>query len=90
MKITIWEHLRFCSLCCMTSRQERLRFRAMECYVAAQNAKDRQARKASLELMSGWRELADYNEGLEKFRSAIKEDQLTYVLGEHSDHQRKR
>jgi hypothetical protein len=49
----------------MTTRQERFRTKAIDCYVAAQKAKDRQAKKTYLELMSGWRELARYVEEIE-------------------------
>ena len=37
----------------------------MECYVAAQKAKDPQAKQTFLELMRGWRELADQIERFE-------------------------
>jgi hypothetical protein len=49
----------------MTTRPERFRVRAMEFHIAAQKAKDPETRKAYLELMRGWRELADEIERFE-------------------------
>ena len=49
----------------MTTRPERFRVRAMECVIAAQKAKDPEIREAYLELMRGWRELADEIEHFE-------------------------
>jgi hypothetical protein len=43
----------------MTSRPERFRVKALECYVAAQKAKDPDAKEIYLGLICGWRELAD-------------------------------
>src|SRR5262249_52177340 len=49
----------------MTTRAERFRVKAVECYVAAQKAKDPETRDAYLELMRHWRELADEIERFE-------------------------
>jgi hypothetical protein len=49
----------------MTSRPERFRANALECYVAAQKAKDPEAKEIYLELMCGWRELANRIEHFE-------------------------
>jgi hypothetical protein len=48
------------------TRAELFRACASECCAAAQNARDQNIRRAYLELMHGWRELADQ---LESFRS---------------------
>jgi hypothetical protein len=45
----------------MTTRPERFRVKALECYVAAQKAKD----PDYLELMRNWRDLADEIERFE-------------------------
>jgi hypothetical protein len=42
----------------MTTRPERFRVKALECYVTAQKAKDPETRDAYLELMRNWRDLA--------------------------------
>ena len=81
----------FLRLFCMTKRQERFRAKAMECYVAAQKAKDRQARNTFLELTSGWRELAGYVEGIENQHNSIKNDQVASAPDQRKmDHQRQR
>lgn len=49
----------------MTTRPERFRVRAMECHVAAQKAREPDTKEAFLELMRGWRELADEIERFE-------------------------
>jgi hypothetical protein len=49
----------------MTTRPERFRVKAMECYAAAQKADDPRTREAYLELMRNWRELADEIERFE-------------------------
>jgi hypothetical protein len=49
----------------MTMRPERFRVKALECYVAAQKAKDPETRDAYLELMRNWRDLADEIERFE-------------------------
>jgi hypothetical protein len=49
----------------MTTRPERFRVNAIECYVAAQKAKDPEIKEIYLELMSTWRELADRVERIE-------------------------
>jgi hypothetical protein len=51
----------------MTTRPERFRVKALECYVAAQKEKDPKTREAYLELMRNWRELA---EEIERFEHA--------------------
>ena len=50
----------------MTTRPELFRLRAMECEVAARNAKDPELKKAYLELMGGWRDLADQIDNFEQ------------------------
>lgn len=50
----------------MTTRPERFRVRAMECHVAAQKAREPDTKEAFLELMRGWRELADEIEQFER------------------------
>ncbi len=55
------------SLVLMTTRPERFRVKALECYAAAQKAKDPQTREAYLELMRSWHELA---EEIERFEHA--------------------
>jgi hypothetical protein len=54
-----------CSLASMTTRPERFRVKAMECSFAAQGAKDLKTKQTYLELMRGWRELADEIERFE-------------------------
>ena len=54
-----WNRLNSGSLFFVTTPPERFRVRAMECYVKAQKARDSQAKDNFLELMRGWRELAD-------------------------------
>ena len=49
----------------MTTRPERFRVRAMECHIAAQKAREPDTKEAYLELMRGWRELADEIEHFE-------------------------
>lgn len=49
----------------MTTRPERFRVRAMECHIAAQKAREPDTKEAFLELMRGWRELADEIERFE-------------------------
>ena len=49
----------------MTTRPERFRVKALECYVAAQKAKDPKTRDAYLELTRNWRDLADEIERFE-------------------------
>jgi hypothetical protein len=49
----------------MTTRPERFRVKALECYVAAQKETDPNTREAYLELMRNWRELADEIERFE-------------------------
>jgi hypothetical protein len=49
----------------MTTRPERFRVKALECYAAAQNAKDPATKEAYLELMRNWRDLADEIEHFE-------------------------
>jgi hypothetical protein len=49
----------------MTTRPERFRVRAMECHIAAQKAREPETKEAYLELMRGWRELADEIEQFE-------------------------
>jgi hypothetical protein len=51
----------------MTTRPERFRVKALECYVAAQKEKDPETRDAYLELMRNWRDLA---EEIERFEHA--------------------
>jgi hypothetical protein len=49
----------------MTSRPERFRANALECYVAAQKSNDPDAKESYLALMRGWRELASQIEHFE-------------------------
>ena len=49
----------------MTTRPERFRVKALECYTAAQNAKDPATKEAYLELTRNWRDLADEIEHFE-------------------------
>ena len=49
----------------MTTRPERFRVKALECYAAAQKATDPETRDAYLELMRNWRDLADEIERFE-------------------------
>jgi hypothetical protein len=49
----------------MTTRPERFRVKALECFVAAQKEEDPKAREGYLELMRNWRELADEIERFE-------------------------
>ncbi len=49
----------------MTTRPERFRVQALECYAAAQKENDPKAREAYLELVRNWRELADEIERFE-------------------------
>jgi hypothetical protein len=56
----------FRSLVWMTTRPERFRVKAIECYIAAQNAKTPETKESYLELMRGWRELADEIEHFEQ------------------------
>jgi hypothetical protein len=46
-------------LWCMTTRPEQFRVNAIECYIAAQKAKDPEFKEIYLELMLRYRELAD-------------------------------
>jgi hypothetical protein len=55
------------SLVLMTTRPERFRVKALECYAAAQKTKDPQTREAYLELVRNWRDLA---EEIERFEHA--------------------
>jgi len=50
----------------MTTRPERFRVKALECYAAAQKAKDPKTREAYLEMMRNWRELAEEIEQFEQ------------------------
>ena len=50
----------------MTTRPERFRVKALECYAAAQKAKDSETRAAYLEMMRNWRELAEEIEHFEQ------------------------
>jgi hypothetical protein len=52
----------------MTTRPERFRVRAMECGIAAKKAKDPETKEGFLELMRGWRDLADEIEQFEHAR----------------------
>jgi hypothetical protein len=49
----------------MTTRPELFRVKAVECQVAAQKAKTRDIKETYLDLMRGWRELADEIEHFE-------------------------
>ena len=49
----------------MTLRPELFRAKATECQVAAQKAEDPEIREAYLDLMRGWRELAEQIEHFE-------------------------
>jgi len=49
----------------MTTRPERFRVKALECYVAAQKTNDPATKEAYLELMRNWRDLADEIERFE-------------------------
>jgi hypothetical protein len=49
----------------MTMRPERFRVKALECYAAAQKAKDPETREAYLELTRNWRDLAEEIEHFE-------------------------
>jgi hypothetical protein len=51
----------------MTTRPERFRVKALECYAAAQKTKDPETREAYLELVRNWRDLA---EEIERFEHA--------------------
>ena len=53
------------SLVMMTTRPERFRVKALECYATAQKETDPKTREAYLELMRNWRELADEIERFE-------------------------
>jgi len=53
------------SLTSMTTRPERFRVKALECYVAAQKTNDPATKEAYLELTRNWRELADEIERFE-------------------------
>ena len=50
----------------MTLRPELFRTKATECQVAAQKTKDLEVRQSYLELMRGWRELAEQIEHFEQ------------------------
>jgi hypothetical protein len=49
----------------MTTRPERFRVKAIECYAVAQKAKDLETRDAYLELMRNWHDLAEEIEHFE-------------------------
>ncbi len=49
----------------MTSRPEVFRTRAVECQIAAQKATDPDVKETYLDLMRGWRDLADQIERFE-------------------------
>jgi hypothetical protein len=49
----------------MTTRPERFRVKAVECYVAAQKTRDLTTKDVYLELVRCWRELADEIEHFE-------------------------
>ena len=53
------------SLVRMTTRPERFRVKALECYATAQKTNDPATREAYLELMRNWRDLADEIERFE-------------------------
>jgi hypothetical protein len=55
----------FSSLSWMTTRPERFRVKAVECYVAAQKTQDFGTKEGYLELVRCWRELADEIERFE-------------------------
>ena len=52
----------------MKSRAERFREKAVECYVAAQKATDKQTRQTFAELVVSWKELAERVESLNRER----------------------
>lgn len=49
----------------MTTRPERFRVKALECYAAAQKTNDPATKEAYLELMQNWRDLANEIERFE-------------------------
>jgi hypothetical protein len=60
-----WNVEGFFSLSWMTTRPERFRVKAVECYVAAQKTEDLTTKDVYLELVRCWRELADEIEHFE-------------------------
>jgi hypothetical protein len=57
--------LRMSLLSLMTTRPERFRVNAIECYIASQKVKDPEFKEIYLELMRRYRELADQVERIE-------------------------
>ena len=60
-----WNVQKVCVFPWMTTRPERFRVKATECFIAAQKTQDPETKETYLELTRYWRELADEIEHFE-------------------------